>query len=208
MRTPTKHLKALRKALDEAEHLVDGVDKHIPKTSLERLKIRSYVLLTHAAIEEYIETLVLDVALEARNRFKKSGTISRALVSLISAKLIDDVKGKSKHKLSSDLVANIEIFSGEAYNRFLNEIKDNHGIKRQNQCRVFYPIGVDPEIEDSALMSTLDSYGIKRGDVAHNFHRITTELSLSDAMTAVKVIKRDIEIYDKAAVMGLRKRAL
>lgn len=207
MRTPTKHLRALRKALQQAEEIVQGVDKNLPaKTDLERLKIRSYVLLTHAAIEEYIETLALDVAQESRRRFTKNGTITHTLIALISSKLIDEVGTRSRQKISSELICNINIFSTEAYNRFRNEIKENHGIKRHNQFKVFHPIGVDPEQEDSALMSTLDSYGTQRGNVAHSYLGIDTEPSLSDAMTAVNVIQRDIEVYDTAAVMCLRKR--
>lgn len=71
MRTPTKYLKELRTALKQAEVLVSEVRQTIPMSKKDTLRVRSYVLITHAAMEEYIEKLTLEVALEARSRLKK-----------------------------------------------------------------------------------------------------------------------------------------
>lgn len=126
-------------------------------------------------------------------------------MALISSKLIDDVKEKNKQKISNDLISNTAIFSEEAYNRFRQVVIDNHGIRLNNLFSLFLPIGVDPNIEDLPLANMLDTYGLQRGDFAHSFHGITTELSLSDALAKVSQISNDIEVYDKAAVMTLKK---
>ncbi|WP_089132128.1 hypothetical protein [Sphingorhabdus sp. SMR4y] len=87
METPTLLYQQMIRNIDHARKLVSNVEPNGCKTDLQHLKLRSFVLLTHSIIEEYIEDLGREVAVEARKEFKK-GKITKALVALISGTYI------------------------------------------------------------------------------------------------------------------------
>jgi len=207
MRSPTPYLRELRRSLKKAEMLVSGVDPNDAKTVLQNLKLRGYILLSHAVIEEYLENLTSNVALEARTIYKKNGILTHALVSLISSKLIVDVHPKNSNKLSNNLVSNIDVFSEEACSRFIALVNNNNGIKEKDQNSLLMPIGVSPSDVDPALMNALSNFGDTRGNVAHKFTGIQNVSTLANVKGSIDYIARDIEIYDMAAVKNLRKRA-
>ncbi|MDR5746437.1 hypothetical protein QCE73_25015 [Caballeronia sp. LZ029] len=84
-----------------------------------------------------------------------SGIITKALVTLISSKLIDDLSEKSKSKLTTDLSSNAGEFSKEAFNRYRTVVKSNNGIVDRDQKRFLVPIGFDPATVDVVLMNNL-----------------------------------------------------
>jgi hypothetical protein len=131
--------------------------------------------------------------------------ITRTLVALISAKLVEDVSEKSKLKLTSELSSNIEEFSKEAYNRYYAVVKANNGIIKKDQKKILVPVGVDPESVDVALMNTLDAFGAKRGDVAHKFKVARTD-TLTAVQTDLTTIMSGITVYDQAVCKALKHR--
>ena len=169
------------------------------KTPLQHLKLKSYILLCHAIVEEYIEDLGYDVARKARAMFKNDGVISKSLVSLVASGVMEEKKSsKSKYKIGKDLVRNLEVFSTESFNRYKVVVDNNHGIKLENLCAIFVPIGFDPEIIDLALVNQLSAFGEKRGGVAHKF-AIVEEATLSAMNSDMMVIERDLELFDQEA---------
>ena len=110
MKSPTEEYRNLKRSIKKAELIIGGVDKLGCKTELQHLKLQSYVLLCHAALEQYIESIGLEVALKARSIFSDSGVITKTLVALVSARLVDDPGVKGRNKLSSDLVSNLNEF--------------------------------------------------------------------------------------------------
>jgi hypothetical protein len=51
-------------------------------------------------------------------------------------------------------------------------ISGNNGIKENNVCKLFAPIGFDVRNIDSILLGDLSAFGAIRGDHAHKSHRI------------------------------------
>lgn len=185
--------------------ITGGVDLLGCQTDLQHLKLQAYILLCHAALEQYVEDLGTAAALTARTQFSKSGVITKTLVALISSKLVGDLSEKNKQKLTSELSSNIEEFSKEALNRYLAVVRGNNGIVDKDQKKVLIPIGVDPESVDLVLMNNLHAFGSKRGDVAHKF-RVQRTDTLTAVATDLKAILDGIIAYDEAACDALRSR--
>lgn len=205
MRSPTIHYKGLTSSLRKAKLVTGGVNKIGCETDLQHLKLQSYILLCHSALEQYVEDLGMAAALSARSDFSKSGIITKTLVALISSKLVEDIPEKSKLKLTSELTSNIEEFSKEAFNRYRSVVKANNGIVDKDQRKILIPVGVDPESVDVVLMNNLHAFGSKRGEVAHKF-RVRREETLSSVESDLRAICDGIVAYDQAVCDSLRSR--
>lgn len=205
MNSPTRHYEELILALDKARLITSGVNRLECNTDLQHLKLQSYILLCHAAFEQYLERLGQDAALSARKLFSEMGVISKTLVALISSKLIEDLGEKSRAKLSSDVVSNMEEFSKEACNQYLKVVRGNHGIVAKDQKKILIPVGVDPEVIDIVLMNNLARFGSKRGDVAHSFIVKRTD-TLTSVETDLNAIVSSILAFDSAVCEALSCR--
>ncbi|MBJ7442645.1 MAG: hypothetical protein JHD35_26985 [Sphingopyxis sp.] len=205
MKFPTPHYRKLVASLRKAKLITGGINKLGCQTDLQHLKLQSYILLCHAALEQYIEELGLSAAQTARSTYANSGVITKTLVALISSKLVNDLPEKSKNKLTSELTSNIEEFSKEAFNRYRKVINSNNGIVEKDQNSILIPIGVDPASVDLVLKNNLHSFGAKRGDVAHKFivKRVETLTAIETDLTT---IVSGIVAYDKAVCDALKSR--
>lgn len=198
------HYASLKRNIGHAKKIVAGVDPHECKTDLQHLKLQSYVFLCHAIIEEYVEQLCLEIATSARKKFVKEGVITKALVAMIAAQVLQErSSGKGSKKIGSDLVRNLDEFSKEAFNRFNTVVGSNNGIKKENVKALFTPIGVDPMDVDTALVNAMDALGTERGGIAHKF-AIQRENTLSDTEEKISSIIRDLQSFDEAARASLR----
>ena len=198
MLSPTAHYQKLLGNIKHARKIVTRVDNEQCRNDLQHLKLRSYVLLCHSIVEEFIEDLGLEVALEARRLFANDGVITRALVALVTSQVLFE-------KIDSDLVRNLDAFSEEAFTTYRNSVSSNNGIKPDDLKRVFVPIGVDPEAVDLALVNSMKALGEKRGGLAHKF-AIQQELTLSAFDTDLSSIIRDLEVLDQEACSNLAVR--
>lgn len=204
MKHPTDHLKKLRNSVRQARTILQRVPKHESQTTLDHLKVQSFVLLVHSALEEYLETLGYECAIAARKTVKENSQITPSLLGLVTAKLIRDLPEKSKKKLASDVVANLDTFSIEAMSEYHQVVSDNNGIKADDQKKLMLPIGVDPETVDLETMNNLDAFGLTRGKIAHNFTAIRIDLTRNDIENKVDLILKGITQFDKAACNALR----
>jgi hypothetical protein len=177
MQSPTDHYSKLKAHIAHARKILRNVDRKECRNDLQHLKLRSYVLLSHSIVEEFIEDLGLEVALNARRIFCDDGIITKALVALVTSQVLSDVKEKSKSKIGTDLVRNLDAFSEEAFNAYRATITSNNGVKPENLRKIFVPIGIDPETVDLSLVNSMKALGEKRGGLAHKF-AIQQELTL------------------------------
>ncbi|MFC4655673.1 HEPN domain-containing protein [Rheinheimera marina] len=205
MKSPTQYYRTLISSLRKANKITRGINKLGCETDLQHLKLQSYILLCHSALEQYIEDLGLAAAQEARAIYSRSGIITKTLVALISSKLIDDISEKSKSRLSADLSSDIEEFSKEAFNRYRSVVTSNNGIVDRDQKKLLIPIGVNPEAIDVVLMNNLHSFGAKRGDVAHKFKVQRTD-TLTAVDTDLNTIVSGLASYDQAVCEALKYR--
>lgn len=156
------------------------------------------MLLAHAALEVYFEDAGLYTATTAVARYKNEGAITRALLGLVSSKVLKDVRTKTAKKIASDAVTNIEVFASEALTAYASRIKSNNGIKGDNIKSILIPVGVEPEVEEIVAFNALNTFGTQRGDIAHKFTGIRHEHTLSSVNSSLAVIVTGIESYERA----------
>lgn len=199
MQSPTSHYQNLKKSLDSLNPLVRSVDPIGCRTNLQFLKLQSYILLSHAIFEEYLEQLAKEVASEARQKLRNENMISKALLGLIACGIVDEIDPKkSNRKIIEKTFRDIADFSSTAYNGFVNVIDTNNGIKTENQKKLLLPIGLDPARCDPATMAALDAFGTARGGIAHSF-KIKREHTLSQVQSEINQITSGLISFDEAA---------
>jgi hypothetical protein len=123
---------------------------------------RAYLVLAHAEIEAFCEDRGSKVAERAHGLWRRKGRRSAVLVELLKFHHATTRKpwtpiDKSPLRLES------------AVNYYLaSVIGQNHGIREENLSKMFFPIGIDPSDLDSVWVSTMDSFGVSRGSIAHS----------------------------------------
>lgn len=159
--------------------------------------------MAHAAIEQYVETLVLDIAKQALDQYVATQKVTRALIGLISSGLLARVEESGLiKKVKKEPFENIGLFASASYGRFKSLVGENNGIKTENQMKLFLPIGVDPSTEDPVTMAALDSFGGKRGAIAHEF-KIAKIHSLSEIDSDLSTITKGLPVLDELCTKAL-----
>jgi hypothetical protein len=87
-----------------------------------------------------------------------------------------------------------------AVNAFINVITNNHGIKERNLLRLLLPIGVEVDNLDPIWLADMNSYGERRGLIAHNSrakYRARQPIDPKDEFKAIKsLIRHGLRILD------------
>lgn len=175
---PSEHYRELVSSLDELrEHLLpqefDAGGDYPDKVFTGVVAFR---LLSHAAIEDYLEARVIEIAIRASSHSNSTGDISLPAAHLAS---FNDMKfGSPPASLAPprpnqnagwperiDLVARV-VKSSSLFVKFAQ--KDNHGVKEKNLMMLLIPVGLKHSDIDPLLVSELDNFGERRGDFAHS----------------------------------------
>jgi len=122
---------------------------------------RSYIVLAHAEIEAFCEDIALRKARAAKQQFDATGIVTPALRKILSYYI-----GKSRRSWS-DVLAPAAPTVQAAAQSYFDHIRDNHGVKRDNLERLFYPLGVLEPTLDTTWLAQMDSFGTNRGGWAH-----------------------------------------
>ncbi|WPB80535.1 HEPN domain-containing protein [Archangium violaceum] len=168
MTTPDVSLRNLREAIRklEAKFLV----KHLASTSLsplsdqDALDVDAFVVLSHAAFEEYFESIalwVLDQSVDAWKNGRQTKSVSTLLLHLGTR---SDIKEGTPPSRSFDRIKEeLEKIKG----KFSHQISEkNHGMAQKYLMKIFYPLAIDIT-DDPALLSSLDAFAKQRGAAAH-----------------------------------------
>lgn len=174
----SQHYKELKSAIgDLRRHLLpskfndEGIYKERVFTGVIAFRV-----LNHAAIEEYIEIRVSDIAINAASHCSKTRIISDPAAHIASFNdrsygvppaTFNPIQNNQNKDWSEkiDLVSRVSKSAG-SFVAFVK--KDNHGIKEKNLTRLFLTIGLRHHDIDPVLVSELDSFGEARGEVAHS----------------------------------------
>lgn len=132
-------------------------------TSVELGKGAAYIVLCHAAFEEYFETVARLILTSAEDKFKKKKSLNRVLlfVTLHYAKDRGFPEQLSNKDFHSEFIMS-------AIGSYKAQLDRNNGLKEPNLCKIFYPLGYEFSNLDPLLMPELNSFGANRGDFAHN----------------------------------------
>lgn len=121
----------------------------------------AFRLLAHAEIEACIEDLARDVVNGCYATFTQHGRVAipvAALCATYGGKLLK--VDRSASEPLSDIV-------NSSVSSHYQEIRNNHGIKEENVCKLLLPLGVKHSSLDPSWLANLTSFGSRRGDAAH-----------------------------------------
>ena len=205
MKSPTEPYKELQLALKNIRKILARVPEDECVSALDHLKVQSYVLLAHAAFEQYMEEVVTLVSREAHSQLKKDDRVCRAMLSLIVSEAMqqadDDI---ARRKIKASMAADLLDFASKAVSNLTLDIQANHGVTTSDQKKLFLQIGIDPEEVDLAVSTALNAFGTKRGSIAHKVKMQTSE-TRSSVLSETTQILTGLLAFDDAACLQLRE---
>lgn len=141
--------------------------------------ISSYVLLVHAEIEGYLEFC----AQEAADRLSTAWD-NKVIRNTLSKLVFFHHSFAEKGEICQLNDRSVK----KAINFYLGTIDSNHGVKTKNIYSLFFPLGFVHNDFDSVWLSTMDSFGVRRGDSAHTWVKTRQQINPRDVSIDVNKI--------------------
>lgn len=188
------------------EHLLPEVFSDIGEyTSKEQDMAKGFRLLSHAEFESYLEDISKEIVLESIRKWKNDKQPSMTMISFLAAyhsswsvsdeahndEIIELAKGRTNPQKS--LTEAVEIASQQ----FMKKVSSNHGVKAKNFKTLIFPTGLDTSNISDDLYIQLDSFGSKRGDIAHKSAKVTIEINPKDELNMVNQLLHALEELDE-----------
>lgn len=200
--TPEYHYLEL--ALATASEIIQDLLPHDIRSDLDELKLKSYILLRHAAVEEYLERASVYALRECLKTFEVSLTLPEPLAAVCIYYEIDILKSLSSPLNKYNITDLFREVCDKAIERHIEALDGVHGIKTKDQNAILNPIGLKLHDFDHVLSQKLNSIGQNRGGIAHQFRikqlqpRIAVE---SDTVTLLRLLQTfDNEICRRMAL--------
>lgn len=135
----------------------------------EQSMARAYDLLVHAEIEYYFEQVASEVVKKAYEKWQSNKKPSHVLMSITTFMDIDEriPEKVSKGKINKNEEGIIENRMELYVKKYMNIIKANNGVKEINLLKILLPLGIHLNDIDNTFLLSIDSFGYKRGIVAH-----------------------------------------
>lgn len=146
-----------------------------------------YLVAVHAALESYFEELCRLVVISSLWNYKRNGKISETLDSLLRVHHGTKVGSLPRQQFA---FTTTDRAIGDAMDWYIRRIGDNSGIKRSNLYALLLPLGFKESDFDPLWLDNMDSFGGRRGDIAHGrpvSSRRSTSLTLGTSHTGVRV---------------------
>jgi len=156
------------------------------------LDVKAYCVLSHAAIEEYLEETALSLLSESIDGWNLRQKMNRTLIALVAYYGAKSDLEEDRHLDTTKCFDRIRKLLQTLKQRYSTEINQNHGIAIKFLRRILYPVAVDIT-SDPNQVDALEKLAAERGSYAHK-HRIRQVLSPEDAakhVTAVITMCRD-----------------
>jgi hypothetical protein len=127
-------------------------------------RARGFRLLIHAEIEAYLENMAKDVVTERIRRWKRNRTPSNLLLAFLACyhsgwleydeekkiKLIELAKSRKPIKDSIEEIIDL------AQQQFIQNLKNNHGVREKNLKSLILPTGIELSGLDQTWIADLD----------------------------------------------------
>lgn len=138
-------------------------------------KVLAFGVLSHAALEEYVENRVIEAAQSAVGACKTKGIVTPCAASLLAfggvamtapPPTLVAPQPSQKDQWKFDLDIRERVIKCGA--NFIRNVKvNNHGIKEKHILSMLLPVGVPSDCIDPVLLSELETFGELRGAYAH-----------------------------------------
>jgi len=187
---------------------ITKLKKHfIPKThplgeysDLKLDRISAFRVLSHAEIEFYLEERAKEIVKNAIAQHGL-GNFNKVVLSLLAFMKNDDHNiTKAVNSKQKDSIKNIDEIIKSSATDYYKILAGNNGIRKKDILSILLPLGISEDELDSAWLSTIDSYGASRGDVAHQsatHYRANYTIDPVDEVNTVETILDGIEELEK-----------
>jgi len=152
----------------------------------ELSQVDAYAVLVHAEMESYFESCA-DHAIDLADKHLKNDKYNRIIYSLGTFYAREPQEGQSILKVPQKDIWREK--GGWALAQHRGVVKANNGIKIEDLCRIFIPLGLDVREIDQVLLVELDQFGALRGSTAHSSLRVRRGV-MSDPFLREGEIKR------------------
>ncbi|HBQ0382059.1 TPA: hypothetical protein L7I84_002563 [Klebsiella variicola] len=169
---------------------------------------KGYRLLTHAEFESYLEDVSKETVLFALREWKKNKKPSITIVSFLAAyhscwavgdeqnnqELISLSRARTNPKESLSEIMSV------ASKQFMDKISANNGIKAKNFKSLIFPTGIDIDELEPDMLPKLDSFGSKRGEIAHLSAKVNQQINPKDEFDDVSFLLECFRDLDQKLV--------
>lgn len=152
-------------------------------------KLRAFQVLSHAELEDYLEFIAQECFDYATDIFKSQTKLHPILLNIV---LFSGVSFSGNKNMSP-----VKEMMGRVIANFQSTINSNNGVREDNILKLFVPLGMTPDCFDSTWLATIDSFGQKRGSIAHKSSAITKALYKPDVLNNIKIILQGVKSLDK-----------
>lgn len=183
---PTPDFLTLKARLTHLKTMLPDVSIASANLTMRQIdEISAYVLLTHAACEEFMEKRSLQTATAAKSAFDTSGAIGRVGKHLCVFPFIDVPNDNNDFRKLSSIVgasgfgvamskgfkatnsAQIGKLMNIGYQRFKGAVETNHGASIKYQFKLLSRIGLDIYDLGANFRSRIAQLAEARGEAAH-----------------------------------------
>lgn len=167
--------------------------------------VKSFCILSHAALEEFSETVAITVMDITVHNFVYHHKITEPLVSLLHFKSNGDAYlSKTEEDDKIEILTSYDYIRArldEIKGRFSKEVFNNHGASLKYLKQLLMPVSIDIP-NDPTLLNSLKLLAKERGSYAHKFLEkgsVKKSIAPEDAKTIVSdCLKLCNEIKEKA----------
>jgi hypothetical protein len=139
------------------------------RNELDEMRLKSYIFLCHAAIEEYLEKATSEALRRARQLLRSQRQIPKISISAISHYQIRAKENWATIMSRTESVDALGSLLDLAIREHSQAVYENHGIKTKDQDNLCLPLGIRVHDLDRILSQNLNSFGEGRGKIAHEF---------------------------------------
>lgn len=192
--------KKLLSSIFEARELLNGVPDGEPDFGIHHLKLQAFVLLAHAAIEDFLESSAQGLLDETITAYRGSHQVNHSVGCLIVSEVEAQISNAEKRTKSKPfLLEKLPDFVEMARKSHENRLYSNNGIKTSSQNALFKPLGINPVDILGEISGALEAFGVKRGSFAHKF-KPKTELRRDMLLVEVDKIVGGLRALDDEIV--------
>lgn len=157
-------------------------------------RARAYRILAHAEIESFIENILIDIVDREFQKWRNSKIPNYVMICLMTASAFEwqdnEMESLDLGAINPPTIKKDDDSINEVMERSLNQyrtmVEKNNGIKRANLKRLLMPVGITLSELDQTWLNDMNSFGSKRGVVAHK-SRLTVTVPVDPKTEKVTV---------------------
>jgi hypothetical protein len=164
-------------------------------------RVRAFILLCHAELEDYLEQVAISVLNDAKAKWDLDGVARGALLAVLAF-------SKNRVTLPPGAVtpgpSTLRQVVDDCVAGFANDIfRSNHGIKEENVLALLLPVGIRETDISTTWLASMSSFAATRGSHAHRSASATTLPDPFDTLTNVIALAEGLRSLD-LKLIGLR----